>query len=165
MTEKARAGTPSSGDQTNYGDLRVGQIQSTGSCTGSPPCNFAAAPAWLVNALGDVTLRSPAAILDAELDNGHLGTDPTPTDVIAPNRNGDPPTISGHGGVGVPKNFLEIRLTPTAALGVLTITDTASGRHPGPSTPYRPRTRAPRAAPRRVRDPSTGTGQPHRHQR
>src|SRR5262249_35564974 len=29
VTEKPRAGTPDAGDQTNYGDIRVAQIQST----------------------------------------------------------------------------------------------------------------------------------------
>ena len=46
------------------GDLRVGDIRSTAS---------------------DVTLTSPARILDAERGDGLLGSDPTPTDVTGVN--------------------------------------------------------------------------------
>src|SRR5581483_6045315 len=94
-TEKARVGN-------NPGDLRVGQIVSTD---------------------GDVTLYAPGAILDADEDFAQVAYDTivdANADVVgrnitmtagdnngAPARNGDPGTISGHGGVGVPKNFLE----------------------------------------------------------
>ena len=51
-------------DTETSSDLRVGSIASTN---------------------GDVTLNSPAAVLDAESGAGMLGTDPTPTDVSARN--------------------------------------------------------------------------------
>ena len=120
-TEKARSGS----GNTNPGDLRVGQIQSTN---------------------GDVTLWAPGAILDADNDIVEVAYDAidTAADVIgrnitmtagdntgAPARNGDPAAKSGHGGVGVPRNFLEIRVNGVGgALGVLTVTDTASERTP-----------------------------------
>ncbi|HET7128184.1 MAG TPA: hypothetical protein VFJ93_03815, partial [Gaiellaceae bacterium] len=47
----------------------------------------------------------------------------------APARNGDPAAISGHGGVGVPGNFLEVHVNAVASdFGYLTITDQASQR-------------------------------------
>ena len=90
-------------------DLRVGEIVSTN---------------------GDVTLRSPAAILDAELDGGVLGTDPTPTDVSARNitmvaGNNSIGGISGRGGIGLPYDFLEIHVNADGGdLGVLNAFDT-----------------------------------------
>ncbi len=90
------------------GNLRVGKIQSTGD---------------------DVTLNSPAGVIDAEADAGVLGTDPTPTDVIARNitiNAGDNGIggVSGRGGVGTPNDFLEIQVNADGgALGVLTIHD------------------------------------------
>ncbi|MFN2609691.1 MAG: hypothetical protein ABR507_02275, partial [Actinomycetota bacterium] len=121
-------------DTETTGSLRVGQIWSTGSCTSSPPCNSASAPAWLTNALGDVTLNSPSAILDAELDAGALGTDPTSTDVIGRNitmtaGNNGIGAVSGKGGVGTPNDFLETNVDADGgALGVLTVTDTDAVR-------------------------------------
>ena len=131
VTEKARAGTPSS-SQTNFGDLRVGQIVSTND---------------------DVTLYSPGAILDADEDVAETASDAIKTigtadvsggDVVGRNITmsaGDtlttgapiPPlesgAISGHGGVGVPANFLELVVNADGgAFGVLNITDTASAR-------------------------------------
>ena len=71
-------------DVETSSDLRVGQIQSTGACTGSPPCNFATAASWFIvptgapamGPRGDVTLDSPAAILDAESDEAVPGHRP-----------------------------------------------------------------------------------------
>ena len=112
-------------------DLRAGQIWSTGVCDAGSPCSLAVAAAWFVNAFGDVTLRSPGAILDAESDAGVLGTDPNPSlgDVIGRNitmtagNNGMGGT-EGHGGVGTPGDFLETDVNADGgALGVLTITD------------------------------------------
>ena len=107
-------------DTETTGDLRVGRIWSTGD---------------------DVTLNSPAAVLDAELDNGTLGTDPTTTDVIGRNititagNNGIGGT-SGRGGVGTPNDFLEIQVNADGgALGVLTVTDTAASRTAWSITP------------------------------
>ncbi|HEX4526566.1 MAG TPA: hypothetical protein VH108_07475, partial [Gaiellaceae bacterium] len=108
---------------TNPGDLRVAQIQSTAR---------------------DVTLWSPGAVLDADQDVTELASDKIDTraDVVgrnititagdttgAPARNGDPPAISGHGGVGVPGNFLEVHVNAVASdFGFLTITDQAAQR-------------------------------------
>ena len=139
-------------DTETNGDLRVGQIQSTGSCTSSPPCNFATAAAWLVNPalaehaalrpLGDVTLNSPAAVLDAESDGGVRGTDPTITDVIGQNitisaddnRLGLGTSKSGRGGVGTPGDFLEIQVNADAAvlgtIGTLTVDDDTAAMTP-----------------------------------
>ena len=100
-------------DTETTGDLRVGRIWSTGD---------------------DVTLNSPAAVLDAEADNGTLGTDPTTTDVLGRNititaGNNGIGGISGRGGVGTPNDFLEIQVNADGgALGVLTVTDTAATR-------------------------------------
>ncbi|MFZ1879461.1 MAG: hypothetical protein WAU41_04785, partial [Gaiellaceae bacterium] len=120
VTEKSRDGTGSA----NRGDLRVAQIQSTND---------------------DVTLYSPGAILDADLDVTETASDAidTKADVVgrnitmtagdntgAPNLHGDPGATSGHGGVGVPGNFLEIHVDADGgALGVLNVTDTASERN------------------------------------
>ena len=88
-----------------------------------------------MHTLGDITLNSPAAILDAESDAGVRGTDPTATDVIGQNitmtaddnRLGLGGSSSGRGGVGTPGDFLEIQVNADAAtlstLGVLTIYD------------------------------------------
>ena len=80
----------------------------------------------------DVTLNSPGAILDAD------NTPPPAADVIGRNITmtagdnldlSDPNRKSGHGGVGTPRNFLEIQVNADGgALGVLTVTDTASAR-------------------------------------
>ena len=102
-------------DTETIGDLRVGQIQSTGD---------------------DVTLWSPGAILDAELDDGTLGTDPTDTDVIARNitlfaGNNGIGGVSGHGGIGLPYDFLEIQVNANGgALGVLNAFDISTGTAP-----------------------------------
>ena len=139
-------------DTETSGDFRVGQIQSTGGCTSSPPCNLATPASWLVNpllaehaamhALGDVTLNSPAAILDAESDGGVRGTDPSPTDVIGQNitmsaddnRLGLAGSKSGRGGVGTPGDFLEIQVNADAAAlgttGTLTVDDDTAARTP-----------------------------------
>ena len=109
ITEKPRPGGP------NHGDLRVDQIVSTDD---------------------DVTLNSPGAILDS--DNDKLDANNGLPDVVGVNITmtagnnldlADPNHISGHGGVGVPQNFLEIIVNNVATTwGVLTITDTASER-------------------------------------
>src|SRR5258708_1240006 len=90
--------------------------------------------------LGAVTLNSPAAILDAENDNGVRGTDPTPTDVVAQfitmtaddNRLGLGSSSSGRGGVGTPGDFLEIQVNANAGtpglVGYLTIDDDTANR-------------------------------------
>ncbi|HEV8460189.1 MAG TPA: Calx-beta domain-containing protein [Gaiellaceae bacterium] len=127
-------------------DLRVGRIESTGICNAGAPCNTTTAASWLVNQLGsmhplgDITLNSPAAILDAENDNGVRGTDPTNTDVVGQNitmtaddnRLGLGSSKSGRGGVGTPGDFLEIQVNADAAalgtLGVLTINDDNANR-------------------------------------
>ncbi|HEX5279640.1 MAG TPA: hypothetical protein VFW28_06150 [Micropepsaceae bacterium] len=94
------------------GDLRVGQITSTQS---------------------DVTLSSPAAIIDA-LNDG-IGSDADVsgrniTMTAGNNLIGDTNDQSGRGGVGTPGNFLEINVNANGgALGVLNVTDTASATH------------------------------------
>src|SRR5262249_24555416 len=110
---------------TNPGDLRVGQIQSTAR---------------------DVYLWAPGAVLDADQDvtEGASDTIDTRADVVgrnitiqagdntgAPATNGDAPGPSGHGGVGTPQNFLELHVNAVASdFGFLTITDQASARQP-----------------------------------
>ena len=111
VTEKPRPGGP------NRGDLRVDQIVSTND---------------------DVTLKSPGAILDSDNDkldanNGLpdvVGVNITMTAGEQPAISADPDRSSGHGGVGTPQNFLEIIVNNIAHAkwGVLTMTDTASGR-------------------------------------
>ena len=71
------------------GDLRAGDITSTAS---------------------DVTLTSPARILDAERGDGLLGSDPTPTDVTGVNITLTAGTGLVTGGIGLPSNFLEINV-------------------------------------------------------
>ncbi|MFL6033492.1 MAG: hypothetical protein ACJ74I_00290, partial [Gaiellaceae bacterium] len=123
VTEKARTGG-------NPGDLRIAQIVSTN---------------------GDVTLYAAGAVLDADNDVLETGydavlavgaNDVSGADVVgrnititagdntgAPFRNADPAAISGHGGVGVPSNFLEIVVDGVGgSLGVFKVTDTASER-------------------------------------
>ncbi len=90
-------------------DLRVGQIRSTA---------------------GNVTLNSPAAIIDA-LDDGRLATaDVTARNITMTAGNnliGDTNDQSGRGGIGTPGNFLEINVDANGStLGVLNATDTAS---------------------------------------
>ena len=71
------------------GDLRVGDITSTAS---------------------NVTLTSPARILDAERGDGLLGSDPTPADVTGVNITLTAGTGLTTGGIGLPGNFLEINV-------------------------------------------------------
>ncbi|HEY3921306.1 MAG TPA: carbohydrate-binding protein, partial [Gaiellaceae bacterium] len=98
------------------GSLRVGQIQSTGVCSSATLC-----PGQIT---ADVTLNSPEGVIDAESDAGVLGTDPTPTDVIARNITINSGTGGTSGGVGTPNDFLEIHVNADGGtLGVLTITD------------------------------------------
>jgi hypothetical protein len=124
ITEIVGGGTAGSGDQHHIDvltngtitlsektdDLRVGEIKSTQS---------------------DVTLNSPAAIIDA-LDDGPLGTaDVTARNITMTAGNnqitGSGADKSGRGGVGTPGNFLEINVDGIGgALGVLNVTDTAS---------------------------------------
>ena len=100
-------------DTETSSDLRVGSIDSTN---------------------GDVTLKSPAAVLDAESGAGMLGTDPTTTDVTGRNitivaGNNGIGGDSGRGGVGMPADFLEINVDADGgALGVLAVTDTQAAR-------------------------------------
>ena len=106
-TEKPRPGGP------NRGDLRVGEIQSTNN---------------------DVTLYAPGAVLDADNDSAADVIARNITITAGNNMHGDGPTgISGHGGVGVPANFLEVQvdadgLDAMGHIGVLTINDIASAR-------------------------------------
>ena len=96
-------------DTETSSDLRVGSIVSTAS---------------------NVTLNSPAAVLDAESGAGMLGTDPTPTDVSARNITITAGTGGVRGGVGTPADFLEVNVNADGgALGVLNVTDTAAARH------------------------------------
>ena len=134
-------------EQSGKGDLRVGHIHATGSCTGAP------CPAELP---ADVRLDSPRRIIDAELDSGVLDTDDDPTCVDAydvqwgydcsgttktsidvSGRNitmtaGDNGLMeagsqSGTGGIGLPTNFLEINVDSAGgSLGVLRAFDTAA---------------------------------------
>src|SRR5262249_5425124 len=144
-------------DTETVGDLRVGHIQSTGSCTSPTPCSSAVAAGWLfdpiklssMGPLGDVTLNSPAAILDAESDSGVRATDPddtisggvvttfgadaqarNTTMTAGNNRLGlGSSDKSGRGGVGTPGDFLEIYVNADGLpLGVVTVEDTASAR-------------------------------------
>ena len=71
------------------GDLRAGSITSTAS---------------------DVTLTSPARIIDAERGDGLLGSDPTPTDVTGVNITLTAGTGLITGGIGTPGDFLEINV-------------------------------------------------------
>ena len=101
-TEKPRTGGP------NRGDLRVAEIKSFDD---------------------DVTLFSPGAILDSDNDKEAdvIGRNISMT--AGNNLHGDTGSISGHGGVGTPRNFLEIIVNGVGgSLGVLTVTDTASER-------------------------------------
>jgi RTX calcium-binding nonapeptide repeat (4 copies) len=98
-------------------DLRVGEIRST---------------------LGNVTLNSPAAIIDALKD----GISPVlaTADVTAANNItmtagnnliGDTDDKSGRGGIGTPGNFLEVNVdSDGVVLGVINATDTASATTP-----------------------------------
>ncbi|MGU3646985.1 hypothetical protein ACLBXX_18660 [Microbacterium sp. C23T] len=134
-------------EQTAKGDLRVGHIHSTGLCSGATPkaCTTATIAA-------DVTLRSPARILDAELDAGIIDTDDdrtcvdaydldcaagTPTGVDVTGRNitlvagdnglGQPGSVSGSGGIGLAGNFLEIQVDAVGGpTGHLDAFDTAA---------------------------------------
>ena len=81
------------------GDLRVGAIVSTG---------------------GNVTLTSPARILDAESGTGVLGTDPTPTDVSGVNITMTAGTGTEFGGIGLKANFLEIDFDRNGVRGTIT---------------------------------------------
>ncbi len=102
-TEKPRPGGP------NHGDLRVAEIESTAS---------------------DVTLRAPGAILDADNDAAADVIARNITLIAGDNVQDGLAGISGHGGVGTPRNFLEIIVNGIGgALGVLNVTDTASERH------------------------------------
>ncbi|MFL5864389.1 MAG: hypothetical protein ACJ780_27065, partial [Solirubrobacteraceae bacterium] len=119
-------------DYETAGNLRVGQIISTGSCTNLTLC--ATVPA------ADVTLASPVAVLDVSGDVTTAQETPTTraTNVIARNITitagnnllGLGSSISGTGGVGTPNDFLTVQVNAdgvdaTGHIGVLTVTDTA----------------------------------------
>ena len=93
-------------------DLQVGTITST---------------------LRDVFLYSPKAIVDAVADTALAGVNDTAADVSGRNitmqagNNTLPGGIGGRGGVGTPRNALEINVA-SSAFGVLNVTDTESSR-------------------------------------
>jgi len=121
-------------DTETSGNLRVGQIIASGTCTGGASlCGSTPIPA-------DVTLRSPAAVLNASGDGYVPQQTPTAvgTNTIARNititagNNGLAGGISGQGGVGTPDLFLTVQvnadgLDAAGNLGVLTVTDTQAG--------------------------------------
>ncbi|MGH3744214.1 MAG: hypothetical protein ACRDTP_05085, partial [Mycobacteriales bacterium] len=128
-------------DTENRGNLRVGQIESTGVCASSTLC-----PAKVA---ADVTLNSPAAVLDASGDAAPASDRPTTTatNVIARNiavTAGDNglglgSSESGRGGVGTPNDFLLVQVNADGKdaagdIGALTITDTAATRRVATST-------------------------------
>jgi hypothetical protein len=122
-------------DTETASNLRVGQIIASGVCTGGASlCGSTPVPA-------DVTLYSPAAVLNASRDGYVPQQTPTAigTNVIARNititagNNGLAGGISGQGGVGTPDLFLTTQVNadgPDASgdLGVLTVTDTQASR-------------------------------------
>jgi hypothetical protein len=100
------------------GDLRVGSITSTGN-PGAAPEQHA----------GDVTLFSPAAIIDAQDDFPVADVTGRNITMTAGDNQltGTSADMSGRGGIGTPGNFLEIHVNANGApLGVLNATDTAS---------------------------------------
>jgi hypothetical protein len=149
ITEIVGGGSAASGDQHHINvltngyitlrektdDLRVGSITSTGSPTGSEPHS------------GDVTLFSPAAIIDAQNDAAADVTGRNITMTAGDSQITGKAMMdkSGRGGIGTPGNFLEINEDANGnPLGVVNAFDTASDTtsfvkfpHP-PNPPFDP---------------------------
>ena len=124
-------------DFETSGDLRAGQIISSGECTSAALC-----PSTIA---ADAILNSPAAVLDAGkgVDTPTAQETPTAaqTNVIARNITisagdnllGLPSSRSGLGGVGTPDDFLLVQVNAdgpdkSGNGGLLSVTDTAATR-------------------------------------